>query len=171
MSKKTYIIFGVISVIIFLFLITLITSGTNNGVQSNKNDGKTDLENKYTKKEIKLAQKRSDLEMQVDDKIQSYIKGTVSPKSQENYDESIKMRSKDEQKSLKRNVQDLIKDDHRKVQDLTTETSFKNSDEIEGTYSYTLTYKKDGNIQSEDKEGEYTLATNDDGYFYIKTFN
>lgn len=171
MSKKTYIIFIVISVIIALFFITLITNGSNSSDQNEKNNNKSDLQDNYSKKEIKLAQKRSDIEMQVDDKVQEYIINTVSPKDQKSYDEAIKMRNEDEKKSLKRNVKDLVEDDDRKVQDLSTETSFKNSEEIEGTYSYTLTYKKNGNVQTEDKEGDYSLTTNDDGYFYIKTFN
>lgn len=169
MSKKTYIIFIGISVVIALFLITLITNGTRDNNQNN--DDKSNVQNNYSKKEIKLAEKRSDIEMQVDDKLQQYIINTVSPKDQKTYDEAIKMRDKNEQKSLKRNVNDLVKDDERKIQDLSTETSFINSNEIEGTYSYTLTYKKDGNIQTEDKEGSYSLSTNDDNYFYIKTFN
>lgn len=169
MSKKTYIIFSAISVIIALFLITLITNGTRDNDKSN--DDKSSVQNNYSKKEIKLAEKRSDIEMQVDDKVQEYIVNTVSPKNQQTYNEAIKMRDKEEQKSLKRNVKDLVKDDERKIQDLSTETSFISSNEIEGTYSYTLTYKKDGNIQTEDKEGDYSLSTNDDNYFYIKTFN
>ena len=169
MSKKTYIIFGAISVVIALFLITLITNGTRNDNQNNDNN--SSVQNNYSKKEIKLAEKRSDIEMQVDDKVQEYIINTVSPKDQKTYDEAIGMRDKEEQKSLKKDVKDIAKDDERKIQDLSTETSFINSNEIEVTYSYTLTYKKDGNIQTEDKEGDYSLATNDDNYFYIKTFN
>lgn len=171
MNRKVYVIFGVISILIAVFFFTLVTSTNHNHKQStDNNDNHSTLNKNYSKKQIKMANKRSDLEVDLDQKIQSYITDTEAPKDQQTYDEAIKMRSSDEQKHLKRNVKVLIKQ-KREIKDLNTDTSFKNKDEVEGTYDYTLTYEENGKTQTEDKDGEFTLATNKDGYFYLKTFN
>lgn len=170
MPKKVYILFGTISILIIIFFITTIT----NSSQDSKNESVSEtsqpnLEKKYTKKQINLAEKRGENETAVDEKMQEYIIDTESPKDQETYDKAIAMRDKDDQKQLKRNVKDLV-EQKREVKDLSTETSFTNTKEIEGTYEYNLVYEKDGKTQTENKEGNYTLDTNKDGYFYIKTF-
>lgn len=171
MSKKIYIVFGLISALILIFFITLVTSDSskeNSNKISNDNESSS-LEKKYSKNEIKMAKKRNEIEVNVDDKMQEYIIDTESPKNQEVYDKAIKMRDEDDQKHLKRDIKDLV-DQKREVRDISTETSYINSKEIEGTYEYTLIYEKDGKTQSENKDGSYTLDTNKDGYFYIKTF-
>jgi hypothetical protein len=170
MPKKIYIIFGTISILIIIFFITTITSSSQKNENGSVSENKTtNVDKKYSKKQIKMAEKRSDIETDVDEKMQEYILDTESPKNQETYDKAIEMREKDDQKHLKRDVKDLV-EQKREIKDLSTETSFTNSKEIEGTYSYNLVYEKDGKTQTETKDGNYTLNTNKDGYFYIKTF-
>lgn len=172
MPKKIYIVFGGISLLIIIFFITTLTgsnSNNNNDDVSESNKQTSTLDENYSEKQIKMAEKRSEIESDVDEKMQEYIIDTESPKDQETYDKAIAMRDNDNQKQLKRNVKDLVKQ-NREVRDLNTETSFTNSKKIEGTYDYILVYEKDGKTQSETKDGNYTLETNKDGYFYIKTF-
>lgn len=170
MSKKVYILFGTISILIIIFFITTLTNSSQDSKnESSSETSQPNLEKKYTKKQIDLAEKRGENETAVDEKMQEYIIDTESPKDQETYDNAIAMRDKDDQKQLKRNVKDLV-EQNREVKDLSTETSFTNTKEIEGTYEYNLVYEKDGKTQTENKEGSYTLDTNKDGYFYIKTF-
>lgn len=169
MSKRIYIIFGVISVLIALFFITLVTS--DNKTSNQTNDNESDVNQNYTSKQFKMAEKRNEIESELDEVIQKYIIDTENPKNQETYDKAISMRADNDKKNLKRNVKDLVNDDSREIEDLSTDLSFTNNKEVEGSYSYTLTYKKDDKAQSESKSGDFTLDTNKDGYFYIKTFS
>lgn len=171
MSKKIYIIFGIISVLLALFFITLITSDNKSSDSNHGVNNKSDISKKYSEKQVKMAEKRNDIESDLDEKIQQYIIDTETPKNQEVYDKAIEMRSDNDKKQLKRNVKDLAKDNSREIEDLSTDLSFTNSQEIEGTYSYTLTYEKNDKTQSESKSGDFVLDTNNNGYFYIKTFN
>lgn len=170
MSKKTYIIFGVISVLLALFFITLITSDNKSDNQESNNNN-SDINKKYTKKQIKMAEKRNNIESDLDEKIQQYIIDTETPKDQDTYDKAIEMRKDNDRKHLKRNVKNIANDNSREIEDLSTDLSFTDNKEVEGTYSYTLTYEKNDKTQSESKSGDFILDTNQDGYFYIKTFN
>lgn len=167
MSKKIYIIFSIISVLIALFFITLVTSDNKSNNQTNDSD----VNKHYTSKQIKMAEKRNDVESDLDEVIQQYIIDTETPKNQESYDKAINMRSDNDKKHLKRNVKNLVDDKNREIEDLSTDLSFTNNKEVEGSYSFTLTYKKGDKAQSESKSGDFTLDTNEDGYFYIKTFS
>lgn len=171
MSKRVYIIFGIISILLAVFFITLITSDNSSNDESNRDIEKSDIDKKYSEKQVKMAEKRNDIESDLDEKVQQYIVDTETPKNQEAYNKAIEMRADGDKKQLKRNVKDIINDNNREIEDLSTDLSFTNNKEIEGTYSYTLTYEKNEKTQSESKSGDFVLDTNKDGYFYIKTFN
>lgn len=168
MKFKTYIGIGILSILLILIIITLFRVPSNN---KNDIEKESDNEVQYTKKQYKQAEKRKDYENKIDEKVREYITKTNAPKNQSEYDEAIKMRSNEEQNRLKRNVSDLVKDKERSIEDLYTTVNFDNKSELSGEYEYTLNYKKGENIMSETKQGEFTIKTNDEGYFYIAQFN
>ena len=168
MKFKTYIGIGILSILLILIIITLFRVPSNN---KNDIEKESDNEVQYTKKQYKQAEKRKDYENKIDEKVREYITTTTAPKNQSEYDEAIKMRSNEEQNRLKRNVSDLVKDKERSIEDLYTTVNFDNKSELSGEYEYTLNYKKGENIMSETKQGEFTIKTNDEGYFYIAQFN
>lgn len=169
MKFKTYIGIGILSILLILIIITLFRIPSNKNETEKESDNNEEVQ--YTKKQYKQAEKRKDYENKIDEKVREYITKTNAPKNQSEYDEVIKMRSNEEQNRLKRNVSDLVKDKDRSIEDLYTTVNFDNKSELSGEYEYTLNYKKGENIMSETKQGEFTIKTNDEGYFYIAQFN
>jgi len=170
MKFKTYLGVGVLSVLFILIIITLVRL-PNDSNDNKEKSVNSEVNTEYTKDQYEKAEKRKDYENKLDDKIKEYIVKTNAPKNQDEYDEALSMRSVEDQKSLARNVSDLIKDKERAVNDIYTNVSFDNKSELSGEYEYTLTYKNNDEIVSENKQGEFTIKTNDDGYFYIDQFD
>lgn len=169
MKKSYYVIAGVVSIILIAVIVLIVQ--LNNG-NDDKNTGKEKpLEETYSEKQIKMAKQRKTLETNVDKKVQEYIKKTVAPKSQQEYDEALEMRDKKDRENLSEDVKEIVKDEKREVKNLNTELHFKDSKTIKGNYYYTLVTSKDDKTNSEDKSGDFTLETNKDGYLYIKDFN
>lgn len=170
MSRKAYISAGLLTVLLLLIVIGLMRLGGDNK-QSEQSDN-ANVENKqYSKKEYKQAEERNKSQEALDSKVQEYIEKTNAPKSQNEYDDAIKMRSSEQKKSLKRNVKDLVKDKQRSVENVSTYINYDTKDELSGSYDYTLSYSKDSKVQTENKNGEFTIKTNKDGYFYIDQFD
>ncbi|WP_145426249.1 hypothetical protein [Staphylococcus haemolyticus] len=169
MKKSYYIIAGVVSIILIAVIVLIVQF--NNGNDDTNTSKEKPLEETYSDKQIKMAKQRKALETDVDKKVQEYIKKTQAPKSQQEYDEALKMRNEEDRKNLSEDVKDIVKDDKREVKNLNTELHFKDSKTVEGTYYYTLVTSKDDKTNSEDKSGDFTLKTNKDGYLYIKDFS
>lgn len=170
MGRKAYISAGLITVLLLLVVIGLMRLGGNNNPSEESENAS--VENKqYSKKQYKQAEQRNELQEDLDSRVQEYIQKTNAPKSQNEYDEAIKMRSSEQQKSLNRNVKDLVKDKQRSVDNVSTYINYDSKDELSGSYDYTLSYTKDSKVQTENKNGEFTIKTNKDGYFYIGQFD
>jgi uncharacterized membrane protein YhiD involved in acid resistance len=170
MKKSYYIIAGVVSIILIAVIVLIVQF--NNGNDDTNTSKEKPLEETYSDKQIKMAKQRKALETDVDKKkFKIYKKKTQAPKSQQEYDEALKMRNEEDRKNLSEDVKDIVKDDKREVKNLNTELHFKDSKTVEGTYYYTLVTSKDDKTNSEDKSGDFTLKTNKDGYFYIKDFS
>ncbi|MBM6639457.1 hypothetical protein [Staphylococcus xylosus] len=170
MSRKAYISAGLLTILLLLVVVGLMRlGGDNKPSEQNEN---ASVENKqYSKKQYEQAEKRNKSQESLDSKMQEYIEKTNAPKSQNEYDEAIKMRSSEQQKSLERNVKDLVEDKDRSVENVSTYINYDSKNELSGSYDYTLSYKKDSKVQTENKNGEFTIKTNKDGYFYIDQFD
>ena len=167
MKKTYYIIAGVIAVVLIGVLFLVVSPKDDDTTNDKESKSKTN----YSEKQIKMAKQRKRIENEVDKKMQEYIKNTVAPKSQKDFDNALEMREEQDRKDLSENVDDLVKDKNREVTNLNTEIHFDNSQEIKGSYYYTLVSNDDDKKTKEDKSGEFKLATNKDGYLYIKEFN
>lgn len=167
MKRTYYIIAGVIAVLLIGVLVFIVspqddTTNSNNETKSKPN---------YSKKQIKMAKQRKSTEKKVQNKMQEYIKSTVAPKSQKDFDNALKLREEKDRKDLSENVDDLVKDKNREVKNLTTDVHFKNNKEIQGSYYYTLVSSDKDKKTKEDKSGDFTLKTNKNGYLYIEDFS
>lgn len=174
MTKKHYFWLIFVSVFLIIVIFAIYRIGTNNSNdETNTNNGVENVGDtkNYSDKQIKKAEKSNENEEKVEEKIREYIIQTEAPKNQEEYDNALKMRSSDEQNNLKKDVSDLTKDKDRSVKDLNVTVDYDNPKEMSGSYQYTLTYSKDERQMTKDKNGDFTLKTNDDGYFYLNTFN
>lgn len=169
MKKSYYIIAGVIAVILLCVLVFIISprDNSNNANDENNQESKQN----YSEKQIKMARQRKNIEDEVDSKMQEYIKKTVAPNSQKEFDDALKMREEKDRKDLSEDVKDLVKDKNREVKNLNTEVHFENNKQIKGSYYYTLVSSDDNKKTSEDKSGDFVLETNKDDYLYIKEFN
>ncbi|MDW4404352.1 hypothetical protein QI045_12605 [Staphylococcus saprophyticus] len=166
MSKKWYIIIISISLILLLGVINLVRMPSDDS--QNKSENTQSVKSDYSKKEKEKAEKRTDIQYDVENKIEDYIRKYYSPKDQAEYDEAIAMRSQSDEKQLKKSVKELIKDKEPQVNDVYISTDFSSPKEITGTYEFVYQTKDDEN---QNKSGDFELKTNDNGYFYIDKFN
>lgn len=174
MNKKHYLwlIFASIFLIIVIFAIYRIGTSTSDKEETTNTSIESVGETKdYSDKEIEKAEKSNEIESQVEEKVKDYIIQTEAPKNQDDYDNALKMRSSEDQKSLKKDVTDIAKDEDRNVGNLNVSVSYNNPKEMSGSYDYTLSYTKGERQMTKNKNGDFSLKTNDNGYFYLDTFD
>lgn len=157
-------ILSVIAITLF-FGITPINRSSNDDINISNGSSK-----QYSKKEVEIAKKRDDIFSKLNSATEKYIKGYYAPKSQEDFDNALKMRSQNDIKSLHTDVSDVVKDKNREVEDVYTEFELVDEKTIKGTYEFKLISSEQGMLKSETHTGNLLYKTNDNGYFYLDQF-